>query len=65
MITIPLSKLEDKVLTDLAERKGITKAALMRQALRLYQRIEHERAIGNTLAFLNERNEPMKQIIID
>lgn len=48
-MTLNLSEREDTVLTELAEQKDMSKSAVMRQALRLYQLIERRQSEGVTI----------------
>ncbi len=45
-MTLNLSEREDEVLNELAQRKDMSKTAVMRQALRLYQLIERRQSEG-------------------
>lgn len=54
-MTLNLSSREMAVLDKLADRKGISKTALVRQALRLYQSIEERIEQGDKL-FVEKSN---------
>ncbi len=53
-LTLNLPEREMAVLTELAERKGMSKTAVMRQALKLYQLVELRLAKGGRLVFSDE-----------
>lgn len=59
-VTLDLTPFEDQVLGELASKVGLTPAALLRQALRLYQIHEVKREKGLRMAFLDDqgREEP-------
>lgn len=50
-IQVELSDKEDNVLGELAKAKGMTRSALMRQALRVYQALDRRTAEGGTLHY--------------
>jgi len=50
-MTLNLTEREMGVLNELAERKGLSKTAVMRQALRLYQAVDRRLAAGDRLVF--------------
>lgn len=53
-MTLNLPEREMAVLTELAERKGMSKTAVMRQALKLYQLVEVRLASGSRLVFRDD-----------
>jgi predicted transcriptional regulator len=59
-ITLALSIKESDVLDDLAARKDLSKSALMRQALRLYQMIDDRLSKGHTMAFVDSDGQLIK-----
>lgn len=50
-MTLNLTPQEMSVLVDLASKKGITKTAMIRQCLRLYQLVDVRLANGETMSF--------------
>ena len=50
-VLVNLTEREMGVLNELAERKGLSKTAVMRQALRLYQAVDRRLAAGDRLVF--------------
>lgn len=59
-----LSELEEKVLTELAERNGTSKTGILRSALRLYQLIDARIHAGETMAFVDANGQVIKQEIL-
>lgn len=53
-MTLNLTDAEMRVLDDLSGRKDLTKTAVLRQALRLYQTVEARVEKGDKLVFENE-----------
>lgn len=54
-MTLNMPPREMKVLEDLAEKQGLSKTALMRQALRLYQMV-HVRLMKDERMFWRDKN---------
>lgn len=50
-MTLMLNEREAEALASLADAKGTSKSAIMRQALRLYQLVEHRTAEGEKMYF--------------
>jgi hypothetical protein len=61
-MTLNLSELEMAAIDELAERKGMNKTALMKQALRLYQTIDVRLSRGEKIFF--ENNEKQKSELV-
>ena len=59
-MTLNLTDAEMRVLEELSVRKDITKTAVLRQALRLYQTVEARVERGEKLLFENEATEEEK-----
>ena len=55
-MTLNLTEREMVVLNGLAESKGMSKTAVMRQALRLYQMVDRRMASGARLVFSDEKS---------
>lgn len=66
MPTLPLNLDERhyEVLTALAKSQDLSKTAVLRQALRLYQLVHDRAAQGQTLAFRNADGTYVQQLII-
>ena len=54
-MTLNLSDAEMRVLDELAKKKDLSKTAVLRQALRLYQVVEARLAAGEKLVFEDEK----------
>lgn len=54
-MTLNLTDREMAVLNEMAERKGMSKTAVMRQALRLYQVVDRRLAEGDRLVFSGDK----------
>ena len=55
--TIELAEALDKKLEELAEKRGIPKAELLRRALALYAFVDEEEEKDAKLAIVNDQNE--------
>jgi hypothetical protein len=51
-------------LDELCEKKGISKSALLRQALRLYQAVEMRVDRGEKLVFENESTKEKSELMV-
>jgi hypothetical protein len=54
-MTLNLTPQEMQVLTDLAKAKDLTKTAVIRQALRLYQMVDVRLSGGETMSFSGDK----------
>ena len=64
-MTLNLTDAEMAALEQLAERKELTKTAVMRQALRLYQLVEERVESGDKMMFENAaKNEKVELMLI-
>ena len=63
-MTLNLTDAEMQVLDDLSARKDITKTAVLRQALRLYQTIEVRVERGEKLMFENEATREKAELML-
>lgn len=63
-MTLNLSEAEMMVLEALSEKKELSKTALLRQALRIYQVIEEKLETGNKLFFEDERTKQKAEIMM-
>lgn len=63
-MTLNLTDAEMDVLEELAGRKELSKTAVMRQALRLYQLIESRRDSGDKLLFENSVTKEKAELML-
>ena len=62
-MTLNLTDAEMCVLDDLSARKDLTKTAVLRQALRLYQTVEARVEKGDKLLFENEATKEKAELM--
>jgi predicted transcriptional regulator len=63
-MTLNLTDAEMAALDELATRKELTKTAIMRQALRLYQLIEARRDAGEKVVFENPMKKEKAELLL-
>ena len=63
-MTLNLSEEEMAVLERLCEKKDLSKTALVRQALRLYQRVEERLEKGDKLFFEHEASKEKAEVMM-
>lgn len=63
-MTLNLTQAEMDVLAALSEKKELSKTALLRQALRMYQAIEARLESGNKLYFENEETKEKAEVMM-
>lgn len=63
-MTLNLTDTEMKVLEELAKRKDLSKTAVVRQALRLYQMVEVRFNRGEKLYFEDEKEEKKGELVV-
>jgi len=63
-MTLNLTDAEMQVLDDLSQRKDLTKTAVIRQALRLYQTVEARIERGEKLLFENEATKEKAELML-
>lgn len=63
-MTLNLTDAEMRVLDDLSARKDLSKTAVLRQALRLYQAIEVRVEKGDKLVFENENTREKAELML-
>lgn len=63
-MTLNLTEAEMQVLDELCSKKGLSKTALMRQALRLYQAIETRLDQGNKLMLENDETKEKSELMV-
>lgn len=63
-MTLNLTDAEMRVLDELSARKNITKTAVLRQALRLYQTVEARVERGDKLLLENEETKEKAELML-
>lgn len=63
-MTLNLTEAEMRVLEELCQRKDVSKTALLRQALRLYQMVDLRLARGEKLFFEDEEKKKAELMVI-
>jgi len=63
-MTLNLTDAEMRVLNDLCEKKDISKTAVLRQALRIYQLIESRVEKGDKLFFEDEKTKDKAEVMM-
>jgi hypothetical protein len=63
-MTLNLTEGEMRVLEDLAKKKELTKTAVIRQAIRLYQLIEARLSAGEKLIFEDEKAQKKAELMV-
>jgi predicted transcriptional regulator len=63
-MTLNLTDAEMRVLDELSSRKDISKTAILRQALRLYQTVESRVEKGEKLLFENEVTKEKAELML-
>ena len=63
-MTLNLTDSEMRVLEDLAKKKDLTKTAVVRQAIRLYQMVEVRLASGEKLVFEDEKAQKKAELMV-
>lgn len=63
-MTLNLTDAEMRVLDELCEKKDLSKTAVLRQALRLYQLIESRVDKGDKLFFEDERTKEKAEVMM-
>lgn len=63
-MTLNLTDAEMRVLEELSSRKDISKTAVLRQALRLYQTVESRVEKGEKLLFENEVTKEKAELML-
>ena len=63
-MTLNLTEIEMAVLEDLCTRKDLSKTAVLRQALRLYQAVEARLERGGKLFFEDEKTKEKAEVMI-
>lgn len=63
-MTLNLTETEMKVLEDLSNKKELTKTAVIRQAIRLYQMIDARLSAGEKLHFEDEKAQKKAELMV-
>ena len=63
-LTVQLSDLEMEALESLADKRALTKVAVLRQALRLYQTVDNRQQRGEKLFFENELSKEKAELML-
>ncbi|MCY3667518.1 MAG: transcriptional regulator [Gemmatimonadetes bacterium] len=63
-MTLNLTETEMLVLEELSDRKDLSKTALVRQALRMYQVVEARLEKGDKLFFENEQTKEKAEVMM-
>ena len=63
-MTLNLTEAEMQVLEDLASRKELTKTAVVRQAIRLFQMIDARLSLGEKLVFEDEKAQKKAELML-
>lgn len=63
-LTVQLSDVEMDALESLAGQRALTKVAILRQALRLYQTVDTRQQRGEKLFFENERSKEKAELML-
>lgn len=63
-MTLNLTDAEMQVLDDLAKKKDLTKTAVVRQAIRLYQLVDARLAAGDKLVFEDEKAQKKAELMV-
>lgn len=63
-LTLNLTPAEAEILEQLSSKKDLSKTAVIRQALRLYQAIEVRAARGEKLVFENESTKEKAELML-
>jgi predicted transcriptional regulator len=63
-MSLNLTDAEMEALEDLARRKDLTKTAVIRQAIRLYQLVDQRLASGEKLIFEDEKTKKKSELMV-
>jgi hypothetical protein len=63
-MTLNLTEAEMRALEDLAKKKELTKTAVIRQAIRLYQLVEARVSAGEKLVFEDEKAQKKAELMV-
>lgn len=63
-MTLNLGEAEMKVLEELSARKDLSKTAVLRQALRVYQLLDERQAAGDKLVLENQPKNQKTELVV-
>ena len=63
-MTLNLTEAEMRALEELAKKKDLTKTAVIRQAIRLYQMIEARMSAGEKVMFEDEKAQKKAELMV-
>lgn len=63
-MTLNLTESEMQAIEDMAKRKDLTKTAVIRQAIRLYQMVDARLAAGEKLVFEDETAQKKAEVMV-
>ena len=63
-MTLNLTEAEMRIVEDMAKKKDLTKTAVIRQALRLYQMIDARLAAGDKLFLEDEKAQKKAELMV-
>lgn len=63
-MTLNLTDAEMRVLDELAKKKDLSKTAVIRQALRLYQMVDARLAAGDKLVFEDDKAQKKAELLV-
>ena len=63
-MTLNLAESEMQILEELSRKKELTKTAIIRQAIRLYQLVEARLAAGEKLTFEDEKAQKKAELMV-
>lgn len=63
-MTLNLTEAEMRVLEELAKKKDLSKTAVVRQALRLYQMVDVRLTAGEKLVFEDEKAQKKAELMV-
>ncbi len=63
-MTLNLTEVEMQALEELAKKKDLSKTAIIRQAVRLYQMIDARLSAGEKLVFEDEKTQKKAELMV-
>lgn len=63
-ITLNISTEEMEALEELCSKKGLNKTAILKQALKLYQLVDHRVSAGDKLVFENDKDNKKSELMM-
>lgn len=62
--TLDVTQEEDKLLTRLAKERGVSKAAILRESLGLFDVASNARKHNEKVCIVNEKNKMMREVVL-